>query len=188
MLDLGDLGNSAIPGVTPALGSALSEAAAICLDSKGHRPGGRLAVRGIFNRIYTLNWQPAAEQAHRIWQYNRATEWGAEGIAVLLAESETPHTVIEAGIQLTGIDYWLGDASDNMFQRKARLEVSGIRQRGGGAVSDSIIAQRVNDKLRQTNQSDDTQLPAYVIVVEFGRPVAEVHRNERDDRIPSPSS
>ena len=188
MLDLNNLGNSSIPGVTPALGNALAEAAAICLADQGHQPGGRLAVRGIVNRIYTLNWQPAAEQAHRIWQYNRATEWGAEGIAVLLAESETPYTVIEAGIQLTGIDYWLGDASDTMFQRKARLEVSGIRQRSDGMVSDSVIAQRVNDKLRQTNQSDDTQLPAYVIVVEFGRPVAEVHLNERNDRLPSPSS
>ena len=135
----------------------------------------RLAVRGIANHSYTLNWQLASEQAHRIWQYNRATEWGAEGIAVLLAERETPYTVIEAGIQLTGIDYWLGDESDDTFQRKARLEVSGIRQPGDHIASDNLITQRVNDKLRQTNQSDDTQLPAYVIVVEFGRPVAEVH-------------
>lgn len=175
MLDLNDLGNASIPGITPALGNALAEAAAICLVTKGHRPGVRLAVRGIANRSYTLNWQPASEQAHRIWQYNRATEWGAEGIAVLLAERETPYTVIEAGIQLTGIDYWLGDESDATFQRKARLEASGIRQPGDHIVSDNLIVQRVNDKLQQTEQSDDTQLPAYVIVVEFSRPVAEVH-------------
>ena len=175
MLDLNDLGNSSIPGVTSALGNALVEAAAICLDSRGHRPGVRLAVRGISDHSYTLKWQPASEQAHRIWQYNRATEWGAEGIAVILAENETPYTVIEAGVQLTGIDYWLGDESDTTFQRKARLEASGIRYPGDGIVNSSVITQRVNDKLRQTNQSDDTQLPAYVIVVEFSRPVAEVH-------------
>ena len=175
MLNLNNLGNSSIPGITLALGNALAEAAAICLVSKGHRPGVQLTVRGISSRSYMLNWQPASEQAHRIWQYSRATEWGAEGIAVLLAESETPYTVIEAGVQLTGIDYWLGDASDATFQRKARLEVSGIRLPDGGVAGDSVITQRVNDKMRQTNQSDDTQLPAYVIVVEFGRPVAEVH-------------
>ena len=164
MLNLNDLSNSSIPGVTPALGNALVEAAAICLDSKGHRPGVRLGVRGISDRSYTLKWQPALEQAHRIWQYNRATEWGAEGIAV-----------IEAGVQLTGIDYWLGDESDTTFQRKARLEASGIRYPGHGIVNSSVITQRVNDKLQQTNQSDDTQLPTYVIVVEFSRPVAEFH-------------
>ena len=94
---------------------------------------------------------------------------------MILAENETPYTVIAAGVQLTGIDYWLGDASDATFQRKARLEASGMRYPGDGIVNSSVITQRVNDKLRQTNQSDDTQLPAYVIVVEFSRPVAEVH-------------
>lgn len=175
VLNLNNLGDSSIPGITPALGRALAEAAAVCLDSKGHQPGALIAIRGISDRSYTLKWRPASEQAHRIWQYNRATEWGAEGIAVLLAERETPYTVIEAGVQLTGIDYWLGDESYAAFQRKARLEVSGIRQPGDHIVSDNLIMQRVNDKLLQTNQSDDTQLPVFIIVVEFGRPVAEVH-------------
>ena len=34
----------------------------------------------------------------------------------------------------------------------------------------------VREKLKQTNQSDDLQLPAYVVVVEFGRPLAEVQK------------
>ena len=170
MLNLDDLGNSYIPGITPNLGNALSEAGAICLESQGHLQGVRLAVRGLSDHSYGLAWTPALQRAPRAWQPNRATEFGAEGIAVLLAKNETQYTVIEATVRSTGIDYWLGNESDITLQRKARLEVSGIR-----SAHDSTITQRVNDKLTQTNQSDDTQLPAYVIVVEFSRPVAEVH-------------
>ena len=176
MLNLNNLGNSSIPGITSALGSALAEAGAVCLDSKGHQPGVLLAVRGISNRNYTLEWTTSTAQAQRAWQYNRATELGAEAIAVLLAQSETPYTVIEASEQGSGIDYWLGDESDITFQRKARLEISGIRWRGEAMVSQNIITTRVDDKMRQTVQSDDSQTPVYVIVVEFGRPVAEVHQ------------
>ena len=43
-------------------------------------------------------------------------------------------------------------------------------------VSENVITARVGDKMQQTVQSDSSQSPAYVIVVEFGRPVAEVHQ------------
>ena len=176
MLNLNDLGNSSIPGITPALGRALAEAGAVCLDSKGRQPGALIAIRGISNRNYTLDWTLSTAQAQRAWQYNRATELSAEAIAVLLAQSETPYTVVEASERGSGIDYWLGDEADMTFQRKARLEVSGIRRRGETIVSENIIAARVDDKMQQTAQSDDSQTPAYIIVVEFGRPVAEVHK------------
>ncbi len=176
MLDLNDLGNAYIPGVSPSIGVALAEAGAICLDSSGHQPDARLAVRGIRNRSYNLRWTPATAQGHRAWQDNQATEWGAAGIAVLLAPKETPYTVVEAAMRGTGIDYWLGDESDVTFQHKARLEISGIRHDNNAIVSDGTIAARVREKLRQTTQSANTNTPAYVIVVEFGRPVAEVHR------------
>ena len=176
MLNLSDLGNLGVPGIAPGLGSALAEAGAVCLDSKGHQPGVLLAVRGISNRNYTLDWTPSTAQVQRAWQYNRATELGAEAIAVLLAQSETPYTIVEASERGSGIDYWLGDEWGITFQRKARLEISGIRRRGETMVSESIIAARVDDKMQQTARSDDSQTPAYVIVVEFGRPVAEVHQ------------
>lgn len=57
------------------------------------------------------------------------------------------------------------------FQNKARLEVSGIRNG-----DQKIIKARVREKLTQTEVSDKTRLPAYVVVVEFGRPVAEVRQ------------
>ena len=55
-----------------------------------------------------------------------------------------------------------------LFQRKARLEVSGICQG-----SDSLIQARVNIKLEQIRPSDDLA-PGYVSVVEFGTPKARI--------------
>jgi hypothetical protein len=80
-----------------------------------------------------------------------------------------------------GIIQWFGDSTkegsqsnygyieridnlDTLFQRKARLEVSGIRKG-----SESIIQSRVKMKLEQISPSD-TLSPGYVCVVEFGTP------------------
>lgn len=97
-----------------------------------------------------------------------ATEHGAVGIAVLLAQKEIGYTVIERSRKGTGFDYWMGEMSEHLFQNKARLEISGIRKG-----DDQNVRARVNQKLQQINRSDGT-LPSYVIVVEFGQPLAEV--------------
>jgi GrpB-like predicted nucleotidyltransferase (UPF0157 family) len=99
-----------------------------------------------------------------------ATEYGAVAIAALLAKRETGHTVIERSRKGTGFDYWLGNDSGTLFQQKARLEVSGIRHGNERAVQG-----RVRMKLKQTEPSDGS-FPAYVVVVEFGTPLAEVRR------------
>ncbi|MEC4819430.1 MAG: hypothetical protein SAK29_40100 [Scytonema sp. PMC 1069.18] len=61
-----------------------------------------------------------------------ATEYGAYGIAALLMPYLTGLTVIERSIKgkSLGFDFWLGSIDDpnTLFQRKARLEVSGIRK------------------------------------------------------------
>lgn len=166
MLDLNDL-----PRDHPGIGNAMAQAGAICLESQNHSPGVALVVRGNTDspRIYRLNWTPTISRDNALWQPNDATEWGAAAVAILLAKNEAPYPAIEAAALGTGIDFWLGDDSNLDFQREARLEVSGIR-----SGSDAAIARRVSAKLTQTNQSDYSQTAAYVIVVEFSRPVAEV--------------
>ncbi len=54
-----------------------------------------------------------------------------------------------------------------LFQKKARLEVSGILQG-----DDMAMMNRFNAKVIQTEQSDDTVLPAYISIIEFSRPKA----------------
>lgn len=181
LLNLNDLSAGNIPAITPAMGAALAEAGAVCLESQGHGPGVRLTVRGYRDGGYTLDWQPVSSQARDL-AYNeaeRATEVGALGIAVLVAQAETGYAVMEPSRRGTGFDYWLGETSDNGIVYTAGLEVSGVR-RG----DETVIRARVREKLRQANrrEREHPDLAIYVIVVEFGRPLAEVQRNERNDR------
>ena len=171
MLDLSELATGQIPAITPAVGEALAEAASVSLEWRAHTPGVTLRVKGISNNSYRLYWQPASDQAlNRSWAVpDDSVHFGAVGIAVLLIVRETGFTTVERSVRGTGIDYWLGSPGGPPFQFRARLEISGILQG-----SDGNIRARVREKLNQTRRSDNTMLPAYVIVVEFSGPIAEV--------------
>jgi hypothetical protein len=68
-----------------------------------------------------------------------------------------------------GFDYWLGNEDEDgeeLFQRKARLEVSGILS--GSRLQ---VQARVRQKKEQMKPSDRLA-PGYVAVVEFGTPIA----------------
>jgi hypothetical protein len=147
----------------------LAEAAAICLETNGHPQGVTLSVRGAISGGFKLNWQPVAERARRAYNSDDAVEHGACAVAILLLREIAGFVAVQRSVTRTAIDYWLGDATDLPFQYKARLEVSGIMR---GAEKD--IKARVRMKRKQTEQSDGTQLSAWIVVVEFGRPVAEV--------------
>ena len=171
MLNLHELGDG-LPAITPSFGTALAEAAGVCLESQGHALLTQITIRGHVSAKYPLVWPRVTEQTRRTWNDpDEATEYGATGIAVLLARQELGYLVIERSVKGTGIDYWMGDKSDALsLERKARLEISGILND-----FDSTVRNRVRKKLGQTTPSDGT-LPAFVIVVEFGTPLAEVQR------------
>lgn len=172
MLNLNDLAAGNIPAITCAVGSALAEAGAICLESQQHVPGVDLSVRGYHEQVYSLTWQPATEQAWRSWNDpDSATEKGAESIAILIAKRAIGYSVIRQSRKGTGFDYWIGEKSAEGFLDKAGLEISGIR-RG----NDADIKARVRKKLHQANQLGTW--PTYVIIVEFGTPLTEVRENE----------
>ena len=174
-LDLRELAAGNIPAITAALGAALAEAGGVCLESQGHNPGANLTVRGHRAGNYILDWPPVSPQA-RLRSYNeqeRATEMGAAGIGVLLAQRITGYAALEPCWRGTGFDYWLGEMSAGTPVYRVGLEVSGIR-RG----SDRQIRARVREKLEQVAQGGRQQWATYVIVVEFGRPQAEVQRND----------
>ena len=172
MLDLNELAKGRFPAITEAIGATFAEAAGVCLESQGHSPGVQLTIRGDRSGSYTLEWTPVSLQARtRAWNdTEEATEFGAAGVAILLAEKELGYVAIYRSRKGTGFDYWLGDDPDIPFpEPKALLEVSGIR-RG----NDRIIRARVRQKLNQVEQVKASSLPAYVIVVEFSHPIAEV--------------
>ena len=171
MLNLNDLGNGIFPAISASRGKALAEAGGVCLESQNHKRDVRLSVRGHSNNRYSLTWPSITAQSRRTWNDpEKATEEGAEGIAALLAKKEIGYAVLQRSAKGLGFDYWIGDDSSLPFQNKARLEVSGIRQG-----NDAVVKARVRQKMNQTSRSDG-MLPAYIIVVEFGRPLAEVQK------------
>lgn len=170
-LDLGILAQEpGLPGLTSAAGQYLAESAAACLDSQALCSGTLLQVRGVVNAEYSLLWHEVTDQVRRTFNdLPAAVEDGAYAIAILLIQALTGYAVIERSRKGTGIDYWIGPPAEYPFQSRARLEVSGMLR--GTAPQ---VTARMKAKLEQARRSEQTQLPAYVVVVEFSRPVAEV--------------
>lgn len=162
---------SGAPGITPAFGEGLAEAASVCLEDRHHSSPTPMRISGELSGSAILEWEPPSSQIRRCWNDDEeATEHGAYGIATLLLPRVFDLEVVERSKKGTGFDYWLGSPTDteSLFQNRARLEVSGIR-----SGVESTVASRVRKKLRQTTQSD-ANLPAFVVVVEFGEPQSRI--------------
>jgi hypothetical protein len=127
MIDLNEL-SKGLPGITQAFGHYLAEAAAVCLESQGHQQGANIMINGVIDTQYPLKWPDVTEQMLRcLYDDEVATEHGAIGISILLIKVLIGFSVVQRSRKGTGFDYWLGEEEDILFQRKARLEVSGIR-------------------------------------------------------------
>jgi hypothetical protein len=157
-------------GVSTVYGSFLAEAASHCLQHNGHANPVLLHVTGDASTSGSLKWGDANEGDEGTWaDLQEATEYGAYGVAIIVALPLTEAPRVERSAKGPGVDYWLGDGRDErgIFQRAARLEVSGILKG-----DEAKIAARLKEKLAQTSRSDKTGLPAYVTIVDFGRPEA----------------
>ena len=159
-----------LPAITPAFGATLVEAIAICFDDQNYASGSSFQVDGDFQTQVQFLYPNVTVQMRRCWNDEESTtEQAAYGIAFLLIRHLTNLTVIERSRRGTGFDYWLGIERPNLpFQRMMRLEVSGIR-----CGNSRLINARVRMKINQVRRFDNA-LPAYVVVVEFGIPCANI--------------
>ncbi len=158
-----------IPGLSEGTALNMLEAAVVCLCRQQHNSGVSMPISGVQNYNQVLEWDTlftnTLDRAYADQEV--ATELGAVCISILIALSITPYTIIERSRKKTGFDYWLGDKNATLpFVHSARLEISGIFCNPQG------VQQRVRYKLRQTSQSDNLKIPAYVSVVEFSQPTA----------------
>ncbi len=168
IIDLNIIRTKPIPGITKAIAAHLYQACQVSLYLNNHSPSGTLLpVKGSKKKNYNLVWKGrVTSQTLRAWNdIDVATEHGAICIVIMLALDLTDYTVIERSKKGTGFDYWLGKPGDVLFQRKARLEVSG-KAKG----SENELRRLYEVKLKQTDKSDHTKLPAFAGVVEFGFP------------------
>lgn len=167
------------PGLTPLAASQLYEAFEVCMHNCEHPEIVSLLMLGDRNNdnrsdnnrcddIILLWRDEYTEQMGRTYadmQY--AVEHGAICLSIMLTTTLTPYKVVERSRKGTGIDYWLGDEETFLFQKKARLEVSGILEG-----DETAVKHRHAVKVEQTRRSDYIQLPAYISIVEFSTPKA----------------
>jgi len=175
-LNLNDLCHKRVPAISDNIAYAMREACELSLQCNNHQPGVVMNVQGEFDEIVPVNWNINNNEKHNImWDPDDASEWGATCVALLLISEFTGFVACDRAFKGKGFDYWLSTepkkSSDELFGPKnhtARLEVSGIRK---GTPRD--INARVKKKLNQVSPSDYLGLPAYVFVVEFGRPISK---------------
>jgi hypothetical protein len=165
-------------GLSPVYGSFLAEAAAYCLFRNHHNSPGSLVFIHELSEITTLLWSEVGAGLDSTWaDLKEAAEYGAYAVAIVVCvEVSKILRVTRCAQSGTGIDIWLTDSTDDrgIFQRSARLEVSGIFNGDKNAIN-----ARLREKLAQTKASDHTLLPAYVAIVEFGSP--EIRMQKRDE-------
>ena len=156
-----------MPGISPVSAAHLYEAFEVAMHKSGHPQDVTLQMKGITNEPIQLKWVDnfnlQKDKTYSDLQYT--TEHGAVCLSVMITTTVTPYTIIERSRKGTGVDYWLGDAESVLFQRKARLEISGIFN---GTESD--VLRRYEQKVSQTNLSDSAGIPAYISIVEFSTP------------------
>ena len=167
--DLRDLARGR-PGLSAAKGASLAEAAAVCLASQKHKPGVMLKQMSTQDTVEgPLEWTPAGEQQkHTYADIAEATEEGACAIALTVLEVARGLVVTERSRKCSAFDYWLGNEPGFLFQRKARLEVTGILKGGS-----KVVESRMTEKL-QRFESYPHKSPAIVVVVEFGTPLVRI--------------
>jgi hypothetical protein len=167
-IDLSQL-SFGIMGLTPEFGNFLLQACAVCLEHVGHADGvtGKLTEAQDDDLIF--NWSMIIdEQVKRNWaDMQETTEYGATGIAILLAKDFSEHNCVERASKGGGFDYWIGAEDDfGIFQRKDKLEISGILVEQEGNSLQSRLKQKEKQILKDT--SNGTR--SHVCVTEFSSP------------------
>lgn len=176
-IHLSNLSPIIAPAITEVTARCMQEACEVSLQCNNHKPGVEMKVQGKFEDRVLINWIYNTDDAEVKWDPNQASEWGASCIALMLVPEFTGFFANDRAFSCDGLgfDYWLGSESMNKTadifntkDHKARLEVSGIRK---GSQTD--INARVKRKTNQVSPSDYLELPAYIIVVEFGTPISK---------------
>lgn len=166
------------PGLDKDTGSSHRIAAMVCLDSQNHESGVHCEMKSLTETEFMLrlSWNEGVTQPMKnTWHDRReASEVGAAGVAILVILAFTEYTILRRMDidEKTGMDYWLskngnlGDLTENFLQGDARLEVAGRRSASSGTIRGIV-----RGKLKRSTKSDKTGTPAYVIVMEFSKPV-----------------
>lgn len=169
-INIGEINND-FSCFTSAWKMYLYEACIACLKRKEHDYNGTILTIITEETMYAeLRWDDIfddqIDRTHN--EQNRATECGAECLAILLISKLSEFTIVKKTAGKNGFDYWLAKKDDVLFKEAARLEISGLFEG-----TNKMIDDRYNSKIKQTKISDYLKMPAYVVIIEFSNPKAK---------------
>ena len=142
------------------------------MDNQGHKSGKEIKIEGDLEGQFKLVWREVTQQIRSSRNdLEDAVEGGAYCLAMLVIEKLTSLKVNKQSQKRTGFDYWLGKENKEGVQGLARLEVSGILKGTKGQIN-----QRLKEKMRQTQKSDNLNIPAYIVIVEFSQPIIKIKK------------
>lgn len=156
--------------LTEEWGAAICQAAAHCMTEKTHNSGVELHSSGMGLPNFEVSWAPFrdAVRVKATWFDSQvAVEHGAYAIALATIDIQYGLKVVQRSAKGTGFDFWVRDPSKAglMMQGAERVEVSGILNG-----TKSQVTGRLNEKIKQMDQSAFMGLPGHAVVVEFGAP------------------
>ena len=163
---------SEIPAVPEEAVGFYKQNCMVCLGNQNHQSGVELKVlHSDSHDIFAICWEgDVTDELRRAYaDLVRATDNAACAIALLIIREITDMTAIEQAIRGTTVDYYLShrqQSDELIFNRAARLEVSGILHENESNTINARISERKN-RLKPG-------LPTYIIVVEFSNPISKV--------------
>jgi hypothetical protein len=180
-IHLDDLRNGC-SGILPSLGSFMCDCAIYMFESQGHTSGMTLQVQldpeESTSVDYVVQWEGglSLQMLHSMNDEERAVDFGAMCIALLLVMHRTEYQYFIFSKKGTGIDFLLFRATPKDAKQKpdALLEVSGI----GKPSRTNTITIRYKSKKEQVKQSDHLNVPVYIVITEFNHPKTLFAYNE----------
>jgi len=148
-------------GLSNGIAESLVEAAGVALARRHEPPTPLRITEGEQHLDLALQWVVPDERVRRAWgDLARATEWGAEALAIVSVDEFRGMVVVERALRGSFVDFYVGVAGGDL-ERAAALEVAGV--------DDGSIESLLRDKVAQARQNQD-RLPVLAVAVRFREP------------------
>jgi hypothetical protein len=155
------------PYVSVVLAAELAECASVMLSRAGHKNRTTALVAGAprFKRADVVSGAVTELIVRSHEDTQMTSERGGYALAFLLVREYDANVVFQQARKGGGFDWWITPKDARSLEFATRLEVSAIEKGTAAAVR-----ARGKKKAVQTKQSDDLDIPAYVVVVEYSQP------------------
>ena len=132
---------------------------------------------GQITKYCLVEWTDEVNDALLLSHFDekRTTDFGAMGVAVLLASKLTNYTHFISSPTNNGYDFELLTDDNGVNFIPARLEISGIRRE----TPQNTVESRLKTKEKQILNSANDGTICYISIIEFSKPKAKFIKNDK---------